>query len=179
MKAIKIALAVNAAIAVSKFVAFAFTGSASMGAEAIHSVADTANQGFLLVNRARLAAGVMTALGVGVIWASLDRLQHPEPVGNLMWAFGILSLSIALETVSITQAFIAAQRVDEVEGELLVLLVEDGAALFGLAVAVLSVAASAQTGNPRYDALGGLAIGLIEALSGLTLTIKLWRDDAR
>lgn len=48
-KAVMAALLANAGIAVSKFVAFLFTGSSSMLAESIHSVADAGNQGLLLL----------------------------------------------------------------------------------------------------------------------------------
>ncbi|MGH2759777.1 MAG: cation transporter, partial [Actinomycetota bacterium] len=47
------ALGANLAIAVSKFVAFAVTGSASMLAESIHSVTDSANQTLLLLGMRR------------------------------------------------------------------------------------------------------------------------------
>ncbi len=47
-KAIVAALAANIGIAVTKFAAFLLTGSSSMLAEAIHSVADSGNQGLLL-----------------------------------------------------------------------------------------------------------------------------------
>src|SRR5215467_6524771 len=53
MRAVIAALAVNLAIAVIKFVAFLFTGSASMLAEAVHSVADTGNELLLIVGRGR------------------------------------------------------------------------------------------------------------------------------
>src|SRR5512139_3652934 len=52
-KAVVAALGANMGIAVSKFVAFAFTGSSSMLAEGIHSVADSGNQGLLLLGRKR------------------------------------------------------------------------------------------------------------------------------
>ena len=48
MKAVIAALAANLGIAIAKFAAFLLTGSASMLAEAVHSVADTSNQGLLL-----------------------------------------------------------------------------------------------------------------------------------
>ena len=52
-KAIVAAMIANAGIAVAEFVAFAFTGSSSMLAEGVHSVADTGNQILLLVGGKR------------------------------------------------------------------------------------------------------------------------------
>src|SRR5215469_2106873 len=53
MKAVIAALAANLGIAVAKFAAFLVTGSASMLAEAVHSVADTGNEVLLLVGSGR------------------------------------------------------------------------------------------------------------------------------
>src|SRR5215470_8014299 len=53
MRAVFAALAANLGIAVIKFIAFLFTGSASMLAEAVHSVADTGNELLLIVGRGR------------------------------------------------------------------------------------------------------------------------------
>ena len=52
-KAIAAALTANLGIAVAKFVAFAFTGSASMMAEGVHSIADSGNQGLLILGHRR------------------------------------------------------------------------------------------------------------------------------
>src|SRR4051812_25601630 len=54
-RAIVAALAANAGIALAKFVGFAVTGSSSMLAEGVHSIADTGNQGLLLFGRKRAA----------------------------------------------------------------------------------------------------------------------------
>ena len=53
MRAVFAALAANLGIAVTKFIAFLFTGSASMLAESVHSIADTGNQVLLLIGRDR------------------------------------------------------------------------------------------------------------------------------
>ena len=53
MRAVLAALAANLGIAITKFIAFLLTGSASMLAESVHSVADTGNQVLLLVGRGR------------------------------------------------------------------------------------------------------------------------------
>ena len=52
-KTVIAAMCANLAIAVTKLVAALFTGSSSMLAEGIHSVIDTANQGFLLIGLSR------------------------------------------------------------------------------------------------------------------------------
>ncbi len=66
-KAIVAALVANLGIAVTKFVAFLLTGSSSMLAESIHSVADSGNQGLLLVGgrRARREATPEHPFGYG------------------------------------------------------------------------------------------------------------------
>ena len=56
MRAVIAALLANLGIAVSKFIAFAFTGSSSMLTEGIHSVADSCNQVLLLIGNKRSQA---------------------------------------------------------------------------------------------------------------------------
>src|SRR5947207_7167976 len=51
--AIVAAFLANLGIAIAKLVAFAFTGAASMLAESVHSLADTGNQGLLILGRRR------------------------------------------------------------------------------------------------------------------------------
>jgi cation diffusion facilitator family transporter len=117
------ALAGNGCIAVIKLVAAAWTGSAAMLSEAVHSIADTANQGLLLLGlgRARRApdathpfgygmevyfwafvvAILLFSLGAGVaIYEGIDKLQHPHPISNPMVNFAVLGIALVFEAGS-------------------------------------------------------------------------------
>ena len=126
-KAIVAAFAANLGIAISKLVAFAFTGAASMLAESIHSFADTGNQGLLMLGsrRARRApdadhpfgygaaryfwafvvALVLFSLGgVFAIFEGVDKLRHPHELESPTWAIAVLLLAIVLESLSLRTA---------------------------------------------------------------------------
>ena len=121
------ALFANGLIAVLKFVGAAITGSSGMMAEALHSVADTTNQIFLLLGlrfykrpasskhpfgygKERFFWSFIAAIfifGVGATYAiyeGIEKLRHPHPPTNLRWAYGILAISFALEAGSIALA---------------------------------------------------------------------------
>lgn len=120
-------MSANAGIAVAKFVGAAITGSASMLAEAVHSVADTSNQGLLLLGQKRaeqqadelhqfgygrnryfysfVVALVIFALGsLYAIYEGIHKIQHPEELSSPWVAIGILGFAIALETFSFVTA---------------------------------------------------------------------------
>jgi len=59
------------------------------------------------------------------------------------------------------------------EAELPVVLLEDTGALVGLAFALAGVLLAAVTGNPRYDAIGSIAIGLLLVVIALTLAVEM------
>ena len=126
-RAIAAAFLANLGIAVSKFVAFAVTGSASMLAEAIHSVADTGNQALLVVGgrRSRQPASEAHPFGYGperYFWAfvvalvlftlgalfaladGVNRLAHPEPIDSPVVAYAVLGVAIVLESLSFRTA---------------------------------------------------------------------------
>lgn len=126
-KAILAALSANAGIAAAKFVGAFITGSGSMLAEAVHSVADTANQGLLLLGQRRAAqdadelhpfgygrnryfysfivALVLFTLGsIYAIYEGIHKIQHPEELSNPIVAIVILFIAICLESYSFMTA---------------------------------------------------------------------------
>jgi cation diffusion facilitator family transporter len=132
-RAIVAAFGANFGIAAAKFVGFAATGSASMLAEAVHSVADTGNQGLLLLGgrRARREATPEHPFGFGrerYFWSfvvalvlftlggafalveGIDKLRHPHAPESLWWAISILAIAIALETLSFRTAIAEANH---------------------------------------------------------------------
>ena len=127
MLAVLGALFANALIALLKLVAAIITGSSGMMAEALHSIADTTNQIFLLLGlrfykrpasskhpfgfgKERFFWSFIAAIfifGVGATYAIYEgivKLAHPHPPTNLKWAYAVLALSFVLESASITLA---------------------------------------------------------------------------
>ncbi|KAB2351518.1 cation diffusion facilitator family transporter [Actinomadura rudentiformis] len=141
-KAIVAALVANLGIATAKFVAFAFTGSSSMLAEGIHSVADSGNQGLLLLGgkrakRARtpqhpfgygreryfyafVVAVVLFTIGaVFSLYEGYHKIDHAlhnkdETMSAPGWAFGVLIVAIIMESFSFRTAI---QESNAVRGE--------------------------------------------------------------
>ena len=133
-KAIIAAFFANLGIALAKFVGFLLTSSAGLLAEAAHSLADTGNQGLLLLGgkRARREADVEHPFGYGrerYFWAfvvalvlfsmgglfalyeGISKVRHPHETENLYIAVGILLFAIALESYSLRTAVKESQHV--------------------------------------------------------------------
>ena len=127
MLAVLGALFANGLIAILKFLGAFMTGSSGMMAEALHSVADTTNQVFLLLGlrfykrpasdkhpfgygKERFFWSFIAAIfifGVGATYAiyeGIEKLRHPHPPTNLKWAYWVLGISFVLETGSIALA---------------------------------------------------------------------------
>jgi cation diffusion facilitator family transporter len=195
MKAVIAALVVNLGIAIAKFVAFLFTGSASMLAESVHSVADTANELLLLLGGGRsrrertelhpfgfgreryfyafvVAILLFTVGGLFSVYDGVHKILAPEEVRSPAVAFGVLALCAVLESFSLRTAIREANRERGRRGwrsfvhstkspELPVVLMEDLAALLGLAFAFLGVLLSEVTGDGVWDGAGSVAVGVL------------------
>jgi cation diffusion facilitator family transporter len=127
LRAVLYALSANFGIFVAKAAAAALTGSTSMLAEAIHSLADCGNQGLLLqgMREARrpptrehplghgrvvyfwafLVSVMLFTLGGAVsIYEGWHKLAQPEPIAWPGLALGVLGIAVVLETFSLLGA---------------------------------------------------------------------------
>lgn len=132
--AIVAALLANLGIAVTKFIAFVFSGSSSMLAESVHSLADTGNQGLLLLGgrkskkqadaehpfgygRERYVYAFVVSIilfsigGVFSIYEGIDKLQHPHELKVPWLPILVLSISIVLESFSLRTAVRESNRI--------------------------------------------------------------------
>ncbi|MEU3722057.1 cation diffusion facilitator family transporter [Streptomyces sp. NPDC031705] len=126
-RAIVAALAANLAIAVAKFVAFLFSGSSSMLAESVHSVADSGNQGLLLLGGKKaqreatpqhpfgygreryiyaflVSIVLFTVGGMFAIYEGYEKIHDPHEIEAWYWPVGVLVFAIAAESFSFRTA---------------------------------------------------------------------------
>lgn len=197
------ALLGNSTIAVAKFVAALFTGSAGMLAEAFHSVADTGNQLFLLRGLAVSHRGrsvehpfgrgkevyfwsfmvaVMLFVGGGVlaIQRGVQALQRPYEVTDFISNFVVLGVAIVIESLSFR---VALRHFNNERGSrgvwrslrgtkdsaVLVVLLEDSAAIVGLTVAGAGLALTRITGSTMWDGLASIVIGVLLGIVAVLL----------
>jgi len=115
---------------------------------------------------------LFTVGGLYSLIEGLHKIRHPETPHHLGWAIGLLLFAVALEGYSMAGALKASAR--ERRGkplmryihtssstELVVILAEDFAALVGLVLALAAVLLTLATGNPVWDGVGSVAIGLL------------------
>jgi cation diffusion facilitator family transporter len=215
-KAVVAALAANTGIAVTKFAAWGLTMSASMLAEAIHSVADAGNQGLLLVGgrrsqreateehpfgygRERYVYAFIVSIvlfSVGGLFAlyeayhKLHELAAGHDDGGLLesrWRWVplvVLGAAIVMEGLSFRTAIIETNKVRGDHSwwafirrakapELPVILLEDFAALLGLAVAFVGVGLALLTHNLYFDVVGSGVIGALLVAVAVILGVEV------
>jgi cation diffusion facilitator family transporter len=118
-----VATAANLAIAITKFIAAAVSGSSAMFAEGVHSLVDTGNELLLLLGLRRsrrpadachpygygqelyfwslIVAVVLFGIGGGVaIYNGASHLMRPRPIEDPFWAYVVLAIAVVLEGTS-------------------------------------------------------------------------------
>jgi cation diffusion facilitator family transporter len=118
--------------------------------------------------------------GLFSVYEGINKMRKQELLENPAVALVVLGISIVLEAVSLTGCL---RQVNKTRGdqslfqwfrtsrqsELLVVFGEDIAALIGLSVAFVAIVLTIVTGDPFYDALGSVMIGII--LIGVAVTV--------
>jgi cation diffusion facilitator family transporter len=133
-RAVVAALGANAGIAVAKFIGFAVTGSSSMLAESVHSLADTANQGLLLLGRRTstrqatkahpfgfgreryfyafvVALLLFTVGAVFALYEGIHKVIDPHPLEEPLVAVLILVVAVGLEGFSYRTAIGESRKI--------------------------------------------------------------------
>ncbi|MAG30979.1 MAG: cation transporter [Deltaproteobacteria bacterium] len=197
------ALAGNGAIAVTKALAAAFTGSSAMFSESIHSMVDTGNQALLLYGMRRakqpadhqhpfgygrelyfwafVVAILIFAVGAGVsMYEGVHKVQHPEPISDVYINYIVLSVAmlfeggawlIALREFNASRggrSLIAAVR-DSKDPSIFTVLLEDSAAMLGLAIAFVGIAVGQWLAIPELDGVASILIGCVLAGAAIVL----------
>ena len=120
-----------------------------------------------------VVALLVFALGAGVsVYEGVLHIIEPEPAVSPLIAYGVLAIAFALEggsTVAAFREFNAARRgqswwqalTSTKDATTVIVLLENGAAMAGILIAAIGLALSQLTGNPRFDGVASVLIGLL------------------
>ncbi len=132
-----------------------------------------------------VVALVLFSLGsLFALYEGIEKIKRPHELENIGWAFAILSLGIVFEGYAFMTAvrtsipikgdrtwweFIRTSRV----AELTVVLLEDLGALIGLVIALSAITVATVTGDPIWDGIGTVAIGVLLGIIAILLAIEM------
>ena len=123
--------------------------------------------------------------GLFALYEGIQKLRDPHEVESLPVAIGILLFAVVLESFSLRTAYKEASAHRTTTGgwlswirrskqpELPVVLLEDTGALIGLAFALAGVVMAHVTDEPRWDAAGSIAIGILLVVIAVVLAIEM------
>jgi cation diffusion facilitator family transporter len=122
--------------------------------------------------------------GLFSLYEGWHKLAQPEPLRYAWVAVGILVFGLAAETVSLRACLHEVNKVrgnrglwkwfrESRQSELVVIFAEDLAALLGLAIALIAILLTVLTGNPAWDALGSMAIGVVLIVVAILVGIEI------
>jgi cation diffusion facilitator family transporter len=131
-----------------------------------------------------VAVMLFTLGGMFSLYEGIHKLSHPEPLEQWWWAVGVLAFSIVAESISMRACLVEVNKArgeqslgqwfrESRQAELIVIFGEDLAALSGLTLALIAVVLAVVTGNPLWDALGTVAIGLLLIVVAVFVAIEV------
>ena len=114
------------------------------------------------------------------IYEGIHKIRHPAPVDHIQYAFLVLGIAIIAEALSLRTAFrkiniergktgIVAYLRKSKKAELIVIFLEDSAALIGLAIALVALLLEHFTKIFLFDGLASILIGVLLAVTALFL----------
>lgn len=203
VKVILFALGANLAIGIAKFIGWGFSGSASLLAEGVHSIADCSNQALLLFGgkAAKKEPSATHPLGYGresffwsfvvslvlfsmgglfSIYEGIHKLSSKEHLDSIWIGFVVLGVAILFEGIAFNACLKEIKTQNKygslrewykksTSPELLTIFTEDAAALMGLVFAAVCLAIAYFTGDPVWDAIGSIGIGVLLVLTAFFL----------
>ncbi len=131
-----------------------------------------------------MALVLFTVGAVFSLYEGVERIAHPEHVDDPVVAFAVLVIAIVLESFSLRTAIAESSAARGAASwltfirrakapELPIVLLEDTAALSGLAFALIGVALAVITGNGQWDGAGSIAIGVLLAGVAVILAVEM------
>jgi len=131
-----------------------------------------------------VAVLLFTLGGLFSIYEGWHKLHQTEPISNAGIAIGVLLIAIVLEAFSLAGCVREIRKVSGTRtlwqffrtsrnSELIVVLGEDIAALAGLAFALIAVVVAFVSGNPVYDAIGSIAVGVLLVVVAVLLSVEI------
>ena len=122
--------------------------------------------------------------GMFSVYEGIHKLQHPELLQQWWWAVGVLVVSIVAEAVSMRACLAEVNKAragrslvrwfrESRQAELVVIFGEDLAALLGLIFALFAIVLAVLTGDPTWDAIGTLAIGILLIVIAVFVAIEV------
>lgn len=131
-----------------------------------------------------VAVMLFTVGGMFSLYEGIHKLQHPEELRQWWWAAGVLVFGIVAESVSMRACLVEVNKArgertlwqwfrESRQAELVVIFGEDLAALFGLVFALAAVMLAVITGNPVWDAVGTVAIGVLLIVVAVFVAVEV------
>lgn len=122
--------------------------------------------------------------GMFSLYEGWHKLNHPEPIVSPLIAIGVLIFAIIAESISLWGCIREVNKErfgrpfhqwfhESRTSELVVVFGEDIAALLGLVFALVAVTLTMLTGDPLYDAIGTLGIGVLLLVIAMFIAIEV------
>jgi divalent metal cation (Fe/Co/Zn/Cd) transporter len=122
--------------------------------------------------------------GMFSLYEGWHKLHDPQPLKQWWWAAGVLVFGIIAEGVSMRACLVEVNKArgtrslwrwfrESRQAELVVIFGEDLAALLGLVFALVAILVAVATGNPVWDAVGTIAIGVLLIVVAVFVAVEV------